>query len=394
MHSNARFHYIDNMRGLALLLGVVFHAALAHGPYFHNLWISVDPDKNVFFNYLAMWTHLFRMPLFFIIAGFCAALLMQKRGGKAYIQNRLKRLLIPFIIFLPLTLLVLLHAMHWGSSVASTPPPLFGVMQQIKEPQVTSMHLWFLWYLSQFCVLFWLLHKFPKFYQHILDTVVKPVFLCVILPVIITASMSNLMVPFPAPDKLQPHWWAYGFYGSLFLLGAGLFHHHEAVTRYSKRFNWLLMIACTSLVAYFYFLPPSPSLEKVIIAVKTGDATPEKINLISVVVQTIAILSWTAVAYLAGFKWLSRFNKQSRYISDASYWIYLIHIPLLVYIQLPLTNLETPVFIKFTIALSLTVTIGIISYHYLVRNTVIGILLNGRKAKPKNEKAGMLTERS
>lgn len=394
MHRNARFHYIDNMRGLALLLGVVFHAALAYGPYFHNLWISVDPDKNVFFNYLAMWTHLFRMPLFFIIAGFCAALLIQKRGGKAYIQNRLKRLLIPFIIFLPLTLLVLLHAMHWGSSVASTSPPLFGVMQQIKEPQVTSMHLWFLWYLSQFCALFWLLHKFPKFYQHTLAIVVKPVFLCVILPVIITASMSNLMVPFPAPDKLQPHWWAYGFYGSLFLLGAGLFHHHEVVTRYSKQFNWLLITACTLLVAYFYFLPPPPSLEKVIIAVKTGDATPEKINLISVVVQTIAILSWTAVAYLSGFKWLNQFNKQSRYISDASYWIYLTHIPLLVYIQLPLTNLEVPVFIKFIIALSLTVTIGIISYHYLVRNTVIGILLNGKKAKQKNVKADMLTARS
>ncbi|WP_238536757.1 acyltransferase family protein [Pseudoalteromonas maricaloris] len=118
------------------------------------------------------------------------------------------------------------------------------------------------------------------------------------------------------------------------------------------------------------------------------------IYLISVVVQTIAILSWTAVTYLAGFKWLSRFNKQSRYISDASYWIYLIHIPLLVYIQLHLTNLEVPVFIKFIIALSLTVTIGIISYHYLVRNTVIGILLNGKKAKQKNVKADMLTARS
>ncbi|MEJ6476621.1 acyltransferase family protein [Pseudoalteromonas piscicida] len=392
MHSKARFHYIDNMRCLALLLGIVFHAALAYGPYFHHLWISVDPAKSAFFNYLAMWTHLFRMPLFFIIAGFCAALLVQNRGGNAYIQNRLKRLLIPFIIFLPLTLLVLLHAMHWGGNIASAPPPLFSIMQQIKEPQVTSMHLWFLWYLSQFCVLFWLLHKFQWLYQNILSIVVTPFFLCCLLPLIITASMSNLIVPFPAPDKLQPHWWAYGFYGTLFLVGAGLFHHHDVAARYSKQFNWLFIIACTSFVAYFYFLPPPPSLEKVIIAAKTGDTTPEKINLISVVVQTIAILSWTAVAYLAGFKWLNYFNKQSRYISNASYWIYLIHIPVLMYIQLPLTNFDISVFIKFFITLFLTMTVGIISYHYLVRNTVIGILLNGKKAKQESAKAGVLTE--
>ena len=35
--ANARFHYMDNLRALAMLTGVVFHAALAYSVFAHPL---------------------------------------------------------------------------------------------------------------------------------------------------------------------------------------------------------------------------------------------------------------------------------------------------------------------------------------------------------------------
>tara|TARA_B100000700_G_scaffold41969_1_gene42925 strand:+ start:7677 stop:8849 length:1173 start_codon:yes stop_codon:yes gene_type:complete len=382
-----RFHYIDDLRGLALLLGVVFHAALAYGPYFHNMWLSVDANKHVLFDYLAMWTHLFRMPLFFVIAGFCAAILVTKRGNGHFIRNRSKRVLLPFVIFLPLTLLVLFQLMVWGVEFSDHPPPLVNLLMAVKEPQINTMHLWFLWYLMQFCALFWLLNKNQRLISKLLEVVVKPVFIVVALPVVISAGMAHLVVPFPAPHTLQPQLWAYCTYGLLFMLGASLYHHHNIVLAALRYFKPLVLVACLTVGAYFYLLPEAPSLEQVRIAVNTGETRVAHINLLLVVVQTLAILSCTAVAYLAGYRWLNQYNEYSRYISDASYWIYLMHIPVLMCVQIPLSNTLLPALAKFTISLSTTLLIGFISYHFGVRYTVLGMLLNGTKATPMQSKA-------
>ena len=65
-------HYMDHLRALAMLAGVLFHAALAYSPFDEaassrpadagRLGRSVDA--------LAWFVHMFRMPLFFVIAGY------------------------------------------------------------------------------------------------------------------------------------------------------------------------------------------------------------------------------------------------------------------------------------------------------------------------------------
>lgn len=381
MHTSPRFHYIDNLRSLALLLGVVFHAALAYGPYFSNIWFTADPSKHVAFEYFAIWSHLFRMPLFFAIAGFCAALLISKRGGNAFISNRLKRVFLPFVIFFPLIMLVLIHALGWGAEIVHEKPGLFTIFQSVDEPLISTMHLWFLWNLTQFCCIIWLLQKYTQVYQSILAFVVRPLFLGVALPVLLTLAMHQQLVPFPAPDKLYPQLWSYGFYGILFLIGAGLYHHHTRVEQYTRYFTPLLILACVSLLPYFYLMDPPPSIETIIRAANTGDMTPEHINLYAVLAQSLAIVSWTGVAFLAGYKWLNQYSQLNKYMSDASYWIYLIHVPVLMYIQFPLSNTTLPLLLKLVISVTTTLAIGLVSYQLLVRHTWIGILLNGKKAK-------------
>ena len=68
-----------------------------------------------------------------------------------------------------------------------------------------------------------------------------------------------------------------------------------------------------------------------------------------------------------------------RYFVDASYWIYIFHLPFTIW---------TPGFIaqsdwgsgpKFFISLTVTTLMGLITYDLFVRNTIIGKLLNGRE---------------
>ena len=66
-------------------------------------------------------------------------------------------------------------------------------------------------------------------------------------------------------------------------------------------------------------------------------------------------------------------------MSDASYWMYLVHLAPIVWTAGLLARVDAPVFVKFAIVLSATTIVAAVSYHYVVRSTPIGALLNGRR---------------
>jgi hypothetical protein len=66
---------LDAVRGFALLLGVAFHAALSFMPGWPpGIWAMNDNSPSQFLSDAAFVTHIFRMSLFFFIAGFFARL--------------------------------------------------------------------------------------------------------------------------------------------------------------------------------------------------------------------------------------------------------------------------------------------------------------------------------
>lgn len=77
--SAERFHALDATRAFALLLGVGLHAALSFVPSITG-WVIVDVSGHWFFNWFCFSIHTFRMQLFYLIAGFFARMLYQKRG--------------------------------------------------------------------------------------------------------------------------------------------------------------------------------------------------------------------------------------------------------------------------------------------------------------------------
>lgn len=79
---------------------------------------------------------------------------------------------------------------------------------------------------------------------------------------------------------------------------------------------------------------------------------------------------------------LTRERPSVRYLADASYWIYLVHLPLVIGAQIVVRDWALPSGIKFLL-ISGGVTAGLLlSYQASVRHTPIGTLLNGRKRRP------------
>ena len=71
-------------------------------------------------------------------------------------------------------------------------------------------------------------------------------------------------------------------------------------------------------------------------------------------------------------------SKWFRYLADSSYWLYLMHLPLVVVIQWQLFYLPLPALVKVALVLAVTVPVLLGSYQVLVRHTVVGRILNGK----------------
>ena len=110
--ASSRRHDLDALRAFAMLLGIALHAALsfAGGP-----WMVQDSRTSGVFHLLIGAVHGFRMPLFFLLSGFFTSMLWRRRGLRAVIVHRLKRVLLPLL----LGLVTIIPVMHGISGIAA-----------------------------------------------------------------------------------------------------------------------------------------------------------------------------------------------------------------------------------------------------------------------------------
>lgn len=100
-----------------------------------------------------------------------------------------------------------------------------------------------------------------------------------------------------------------------------------------------------------------------------------------------SVIIWLFTLGIAGLfiRYGSKHSIRMRYISDSSYWVYLIHLPLTAIIPAFIYKWELPVVFKFLIVLIVTTFICFVTYHFFVRNTFIGKFLNGKKYPRKKQ---------
>ncbi len=117
-----RYHDLDALRAAAMLLGIALHGMITFIDLPIAIWPAQDVNQSEAYLFLLHAIHGFRLPLFFLISGFFTAMLWRKRGLKALLKHRAKRILLPLVVFLPLIWLALIFVvlpMAEGKSVES-----------------------------------------------------------------------------------------------------------------------------------------------------------------------------------------------------------------------------------------------------------------------------------
>lgn len=173
MQKSPRYHHLDALRGIMMILGIVIHAALTYGTKDHSVhWGIADPlTRHIAFDALADLIHLFRMQVFFVIAGFFAAMLFFERGTKAMLTNRIRRVLFPFLA--SLVILIPINIWAFKRSIRATRlvtgddlTNSYTFMSATAGESISMMHLWFLYYLMLLCLIAWIMAKYTIEYQH------------------------------------------------------------------------------------------------------------------------------------------------------------------------------------------------------------------------------------
>jgi peptidoglycan/LPS O-acetylase OafA/YrhL len=78
---------------------------------------------------------------------------------------------------------------------------------------------------------------------------------------------------------------------------------------------------------------------------------------------------------------LRRESRVIRYVSDASYWLYLTHLPLIIFAQATVRTWRWQALSKFLLISVLSVAVLLVTYQLCVRYTWIGLMLNGRRSR-------------
>jgi len=110
---------------------------------------------------LLLFINTYRMLVFFLLAGFFTALLLYHKGEEAMLKNRYQRIVVPFLLFLPVLALIMTILRIIAQHVMITGELGFDV-DLISDPEIlwnNTHNLWFLYYLALHIATVWLILK-------------------------------------------------------------------------------------------------------------------------------------------------------------------------------------------------------------------------------------------
>ncbi|MEO0937727.1 MAG: acyltransferase family protein [Pseudomonadota bacterium] len=244
-----RYHGLDALRAGAMLMGLVLHAS---GVYLRDDFLirfapgssAAQPEASALTAMTSIWIHLWRMPVFFLLAGFFAQMSLERRGPAAFLQDRFVRIF------------VTLMAAMWVFSLFR--PFDFGVLA----------HLWFLWVLVILCAA-------APLTRHIAPGwVLAPPWRAVLLivPIALLGLWNRDHVWQDAPNTLwDPNLSAFAMYGFYFWIGQGLWQARETLKTLSR---WPVIAALLAFgfaahgaLGIWYYAPWPGLLRQALVAV-------------------------------------------------------------------------------------------------------------------------------
>lgn len=389
-----RLHGLDALRGGALLLGVLLHASLAFFP--QQTWIVHDESRSIGAAWIFYGIHLFRMTAFFLIAGLFAHIMLARKGWWGFARDRVSRIAGPLAAFWTPVMAGIITALVWNAYVqgwvtpgAPTPPsPTYD------WTNFPLTHLWFLWVLVLFYAATLILRapfavldrdgRWGRGVDRLTGMLIGPWTPAVLAaPLALTFWFDPTWVAFfavPTPDEgVIPNAAALTGFGLAFALGFLLDRRRDLLGRIAAWSPLFLIAALISGVAA-YGLAGGPAI------VPMSEQTSAKA--MAAAVTAFAVYSSALAATGLCLRFLSGRSTIRRYLADASYWVYIVHLPLVMLAQVWVQDWAGPWWLKLWGITLGVLAVSLATYELAVRHTFVGTWLNGRRIpwrRPRTE---------
>lgn len=366
IQDTGRIHGFDALRGIAMLLGIVLHAIIPYMIHPVAGWPNDTALSSSMLEALYHFIHSFRMELFFFVAGYFAHFSLVRNGVKKFIDNRKKRVLIPFIVSLFILLPFCYLSFRYYSVMVQEPGWSSGEVLAVAVKQSLRwnglVHLWFLYYLAAFYVALILIRNYiPDAWQNYLR-VQQPLATVIMIPLIAVVLLGMPALPVQVSTSLFPPPALLMYYFLFFMWG---YLNYSKVTPTVGKKQAALILLGLGVLAQFakHFIGTDSRL---FMALLTS-------------IGTVCLVSGAVIGFLLAF---TRDTPAFRYLADASYWMYLVHVPIVVALHIALLNhLNGPAlsWLKPLLVMGITILVTLLSYQYFVRYTIIGEYLHGKR---------------
>jgi glucan biosynthesis protein C len=391
--SGARYHGLDALRAATMVWVVVLHAGLAYTkvPILNLIWAVRDPSAHWAFDVICWWALGISSP-FFLMSGFFAADLYCSRGVRTFAVNRAKRILGPFLaagmIVLPATYFVWVAG--WLISERCTPREFLRMKYHERALQRNLFgpaHLWSLEYLLVLLGTFWIVLELRKAVPwrstrlslwadglgERLTSGYRVLLLAAPTTLILWAGHRHVGLDaiMDRQNSFVPDTYRLLHNAVFFAVGVILYRSRHLLGRLAAH-SWVyLALALPVFAARGWLIDRDLS---------TPLVGPAGLALAA----TGALFTWLITFGFLGLA-LGAFNRPRptvRYLADSSYWIYLCHLPIVGLMQVDLYGVQAPAVVKFALVLAVSLGLGLASYQGLVRYTLLGFWLHGRRERP------------
>jgi peptidoglycan/LPS O-acetylase OafA/YrhL len=369
---------IDWLRALAVLLLVPFHSALI---FTHDGMLPLKSgEHSAFLSYFAGIVSQWHMPLLFVISGTGTWFALRFRKPSEYAKERARRLLVPLVfgtlaIIPPQVYLERVNQGRFEGSFFAFYPHFFDGIYP--EGNLTYNHLWFVAYLFVFSLI-----ALPLFVRlggeggrrwisrfALVAEKRGGIFLAA-LPVAVTEA--TLRAAFPGIQNLVWDWANFASYLILFVLGYLLLtdeRMEEAVIRDGPLALALGLVTTSAGVAlHLTGLAPGPGYSPAWMSYMVLDA--------------FNMWFWVVAFLGMGRRLLFFSNRTLRYVTEATYPFYILHLTVIVLIGFPVMKWEAGVSLRYAFVVIVSTLATLLTYDLLVRRWGVSRFLFGLKPRP------------
>jgi fucose 4-O-acetylase-like acetyltransferase len=362
---------LDWLRVGATLLLFPFHVAKTFDvlPIYHIKNGELSPGLDYFTAFIHQW----HMPLFFVLAGWSACASIQRRSAAGFRQERVRRLLVPFLLG-SLFLCPFLKYAELASGMSITASGAARLGSPFEESfweflptfytrmdRFTWSHLWFLLYLLTFSLLY-----APLFTRLLAqpDAFARASAARLYLPLVpLVLIQTTLRFVWPGVQNLFNDWANFTYYSLFFILGFVLARQpawEDVIAREWKRAGAIGLSAATVMLCEWWR--------------RGGITLPQSLTptvvLSLVPLQVLsAVAGYCTIVGLLGFarRFLTSSGPAQRYLVEGSLPIYILHQLGIVLPGYFLIRLHAGIAVKCVLVLVVAVTSTMAVYHVAVR---------------------------